>query len=278
MEPVARRGDVRHVIECCSMSERRSCRLLELDRSSYRYRPREQRDGKLCERLRQLAAAHPRYGYRRLGALLRREGQRVNHKKVERLYRQQGLAVRRRRRKRLVRSARTTAPALERANQQWSLDFVSDTTEKGRVLRLLTVIDAYTRECLAIETDTSLTGRRVTAALEKVLEQRPRPQTIRVDNGPEFTSRCFRSWCNDKGIRLDFIEPGKPTQNAFIESFNGRFRDECLNANWFHNLRHARLVVMAWRTQYNQQRPHSSLGYRTPYEFANRDLPVMPGR
>ena len=148
--------------------------------------------------------------------------------------------MRRRKRKRLVRSARATAPTPERANQQWSQDFVSDTTAQGRVLHLLTVIDAYTRECLAIETDTSLTGRRVTAALEKVLERRPRPQTIGGDNGPEFRSRWFRAWCDGKGIRLDFIEPGKPMQNAFIESFNGRFRDECLNANWFRNLRHAR--------------------------------------
>lgn len=259
------------------MSERRACGLLELDRSSYRYRPRQKRDEELCERLRQLAAAHPRYGYRRLGALLRREGQRVNHKKVERLYRQQGLAVRRRKRKRLVQGARATAPALERANQQWSLDFVSDTTAQGRTLRLLTVIDVHTRECLAIETDTSLSGRRVTAALDQVLAQRQRPQTIRVDNGPEFRSRWFRAWCAGQGIRLDFIEPGKPMQNAFIESFNGRLRDECLNANWFRNLRHARLVVAAWRTRYNHQRPHSALGYRTPVEFASRDLPVMPG-
>ena len=185
--------------------------------------------------------------------------------------------MRHRKRKRLTRSARAAAQALERANQQWSLDFVSDTTEKGRMLRLLTVIDAYTRECLAIETDTSLTGRRVTAALERILEQRPGPQTIRVDNGPEFTSRWFRAWCDEKGIRLYFIEPGKPMQNGFIESFNGRLRDECLNANWFRNLRHARLVVAAWRSQYNHQRPHSSLGYRTPYEFAQRELPVLLG-
>jgi len=277
MGPVARRQDVRHVIQRCSISERHACRLLGVDRSSYRYRPQEKQDEELCERLRQLAAAHPRYGYRRLGALLRREGQRVNHKKVERLYRQQGLAVRRRKRKRLVRGARAAAPALERANQQWSLDFVSDTTAQGRTLRLLTVIDVYTRECLAIETDTSLSGRRVTAALDEVLVQRSRPQTIRVDNGPEFRSRWFRAWCEGKGIRLDFIEPGKPMQNAFIESFNGRLRDECLNANWFRNLRHARLVVAAWRNRYNHQRPHSALGYRTPTEFANRDLPVMAG-
>ena len=177
MEAVAR-GEVQHVIERCSMSVRRACRLLGVDRSSYRYRPRPKDDEELCERLRALAARHPRYGYRRLGALLRREGHRVNHKKVERLYRQQGLAVRRRKRKRLTRSTRAAAQALERANQQWSLDFVSDTTEKGRMLRLLTVIDTYTRECLAIETDTSLTGRRVTAALERILEQRPGPQTV----------------------------------------------------------------------------------------------------
>ena len=267
MEPVAR-GEVQHVIERCSMSVRRACRLLGVDRSSYRYRPRPKDDEELCERLRALAARHPRYGYRRLGALLRREGHRVNHKKVERLYRQQGLAVRRRKRKRLTRSTRAAAQALERANQQWSLDFVSDTTEKGRMLRLLTVIDTYTREYLAIETDTSLTGRRVTAALERILEQRPGPQTIRVDNGPEFTSRWFCAWCDEKGIRLDFIEPGKPMQNGFIESFNGRLREECLNTHWFPHLADAQGKIAAWREDYNTQRPHSSLGYQTPREFA----------
>jgi putative transposase len=259
------------------MSERRVCRLLDIDRSSYRYRPRPNRNEELCARLRELGAEHPRYGYRRLGALLRREGRRVNHKKVERLYRQQGLAIQRRRRKRLARSARTSATALERANQLWSLDFVSDTTAQGRGLRLLTVVDAYTRECLVIETDTSLTARRVTAALEKVLDQRPPPRKIRTDNGPEFRSRWFQSWCHERGIRLDYIEPGKPMQNGIIESFNGRLRDECLNTNWFRNLRHARLTVAAWRNHYNQLRPHSALGYRTPNEFANRVLPVPLG-
>lgn len=259
------------------MSERRACRLLGLDRSSCRYRPKPKLDEELCARLRELAAQHPRYGYRRLGALLEREGRGVNHKKVERLYRQQGLAVRRRRRKRLAPGARASAPAAERANQLWSLDFVSDTTAQGRVLRLLTVVDAYTRECLAIEADTSLTARRVTAALERVLDDRPSPGKIRTDNGPEFRSRWFRAWCEGKGIRLDYIEPGKPMQNGIIESFNGRLRDECLNANWFRNLRHARLAVAAWRSHYNQLRPHSALGYRTPNQFANRDLPVILG-
>jgi putative transposase len=194
------------------MSERRACRLLGLDRSSCRYRPKPKLDEELCARLRELAAQHPRYGYRRLGALLKREGRGVNHKKVERLYREQGLAVRRRRRKRLAPGARASAPAAERANQLWSLDFVSDTTAQGRVLRLLTVVDAYTRECLAIEADTSLTARRVTAALERVLDDRPSPGKIRTDNGPEFRSRWFRSWCEAKGIRLDYIEPGKPAE------------------------------------------------------------------
>ncbi len=259
------------------MSERRVCGLLDIDRSSYRYRPRPNRNEELCARLRELAAQHPRYGYRRLGALLRREGRRVNHKKVERLYRQQGLALQRRRRKRLARGARPSATAPERANQLWSLDFVSDTTAQGRGLRLLTVVDAYTRECLVIETDTSLTARRVTAALERVLDERPQPQKIRTDNGPEFRSRWFQSWCHQRGIRLDYIEPGKPMQNGIIESFNGRLRDECLNTNWFRNLRHARLTVAAWRNHYNQLRPHSALGYRTPNEFAHRVLPVPLG-
>ncbi len=273
-----RRGDVRHVVAHSAMSERRACRLLGMDRSSYRYRPKPSGDDELCERLRTLAARHPRFGYRRLGALLRREGREVNHKRVARLYRREGLAVRRRKRKTLAHGARPATPRLERANQLWSLDFVSDTTAHGRALRLLTVIDAHTRECLAIETDTSLTGRRVTAALERILDERPLPLKIRTDNGPEFRSRWFQAWCAERGIRLDYIEPGRPMQNGVIESFNGRLRDECLNANWFRNLRHARLAVAAWRTEYNQRRPHSALGYQTPHEFANRDLPVMPGR
>lgn len=272
-----RRTDVQQVIERCSMSERRACRLLGVDRASYRYRPKPNQDAELCKRLRALAARHPRYGYRRLGALLRHEEPVVNHKRVERLYRREGLAVRRRKRKRLARSRPSAGPQLARANQLWSLDFVSDTTAQGRALRLLTMIDAYTRECLAIETDTSLTGRRVTAALERILDERPRPLKIRTDNGPEFRSRWFQAWCAERGIRLDFIEPGKPMQNAFIESFNGRLRDECLNANWFRNLCHARLAVAAWRIEYNQRRPHSALGYRTPQEFANRDLPATLG-
>ncbi len=259
------------------MSERRACRLLGMDRSSCRYRPIPKGDEELCERLRALAARHPRYGYRRLGALLRREGRAVNHKKVERLYRREGLAVRRSKRKRLARGAGPGTPQLERANQLWALDFVSDTPAQGRVLRLLTVVDAYTRECLAIETDTSLTGRRVTAVLERILDERPRPLKIRTDNGPEFRSRWFQAWCAERGIRLDYIAPGKPMQNGVIESFNGRLRDECLNANWFHNLGHARLAVAAWRTEYNQRRPHSALGYQTPNEFANREFPVIPG-
>ena len=142
---------------------------------------------------------------------------------------------------------------------------------------MLTVSDAYTRECLAIETDTSLTGRRVTAALERILDERPRPLKTRTDNGPEFRSRWFQAWCAESGIRLDYIEPGKPMQNGLIESFNGRLRDECLNTSWFYNLRHARLAVAAWRREYNQRRPHSALGYRTPNEFANREFSAPPG-
>lgn len=182
------------------------------------------------------------------------------------------------RHKRFAAGTRSTGPELERANQLWELDFVSDTTAHGRAPRLLTVIDAYTRECLAIETDTSLTGRRVTAALERILDERPQPEKVRTDNGPEFQSRWFQSWCAERGIRLEYIEPGKPMQNGVIESFNGRLRDECLNANWFLHLHHARLTVAAWRTEYNQRRPHSSLGYQTPNGFFNREFPVIPGR
>ena len=249
------------------VSERRACKLLELDRSSYRYEPRADRNAALREELMRLARQKPRYGYRRLGVLLERRGYRVNHKRLYRIYRQEHLAVRRLKRKRLVRPPAPIA-VLVRANQEWSMDFVMDGLATGRVLRMLTVVDSYTRECLAIEVASCLSSRRVTRVLEWVIEQRGAPETIRCDNGPEFTSRHFLAWCEDRGIRLLHIQPGRPMQNGWIESFNGRFRDECLNANWFTTMADARQKIEAWREQYNNERPHSSLGYRTPHEFA----------
>ncbi len=266
MERVSRRPDVAFVVEW-GRSERRACELLGMDRSSYRYRARGEADAEVQQELAGLARRKPRYGYRRLTVLLRRQGWKVNHKRVWQLCRRLGLTVRRRRRNRLVREP---APqrVLAAANQEWAMDFVSDAMATGQQLRALTVLEGYTRESLEIEAATSIGSRRVTRVLERIGAGRGLPESLRVDNGPEFTSRHFRSWCEQRGIRVIHIEPGKPVQNAVMESFNGRFRDECLNAHWFWNLGDARQKIAAWRQEYNYSRPHSALGYRTPAEFA----------
>jgi putative transposase len=249
------------------LSERRACKLLGVDRASYRYEPREDRAGPLREQLIELARQKPRYGYRRLGVLLGRCGWKVNHKRLYRLYREEHLAVRRLKRKRLWR-----APAprgeLRGANQEWAMDFVMDSLATGRMLRVFTLVDAYTRECLALEVDSCLSSRRVTRVLEWVIEQRGVPQTLRCDNGPEFTSRHFLGWCEQRQIAVLHIQPGKPMQNGRVESFQGRLRDECLNATWFETLNQARQKIEAWREEYNAERPHSSLNYQTPQAFA----------
>jgi len=225
-------------------------------------------DQELRERLRQLAGERRRFGYRRLHVMLMREGQVVNHKHVYRVYREEGLTVRRRSRKRVSREARVPLPAPLGADQLWSLDFVSDALSWGRKIRMLTVIDAYSRESLAIEVDTSLPGQRVARVLDRVIGERgAAPTEITLDNGPELTSRALDQWAYEKGVRLHFIEPGKPVQNAFIESFNGRLRDECLNEHWFPSLADARRIIEWWRIDYNQNRPHSSLGNLTPEEY-----------
>lgn len=250
------------------MSERHACRLVGIARSTKRYQRRHtDRERELRQRMRTLALERPRFGYRRLGALLAQEGWKVNHKCVYRLYRLEGLVVRRRRRKRLMRGLGKPAPAPQRWNERWSMDFVSDCISSGRTIRALTLVDDYTRECLAIEVDTSLGGLRVRRILENVIGTRGRPESIVVDNGPEFRGRALAAWSEQSRVRLQFIEPGKPTQNAFIESFNGRLREECLNANWFLSVADARRKIEAWRRDYNEHRPHSSLGYVPPQQF-----------
>jgi putative transposase len=251
------------------LSERRACELNDMDRSSYRYEPGEDRDTELRTRLTELARQKPRFGYRRLGVLLERSGEAVNHKRLFRIYQEAGLAVRRRERKRLERG-RAGMPLLSRPNQEWSIDFISDALATGRALRALTVLDGFTKEAPVIQVDSSLSAPRVTRALDEVIAERGKPEGIRVDNGPEFTSRCFVAWAEQRGITLIHIQPGKPVQNSFIESFNGRFRDECLNANWFTSMADARRKIEDWRIDYNQHRPHSSLAYRTPEEFARQ--------
>lgn len=224
------RRDVAFVMAGFAYSERQACKLLDLDRSSYRYESRPDRNIELREELITLARQKPRYGCRRLWALLSKRGHNVNVKRVYRLYRQEHLAVRRLKRKRLERmapvNAMPTAP-----NQEWALDFVSDGIANGRGIRILTVVDGFTRECPAIEVGVSLGSRRVTRVLERGIAERGTPQSLRCDNGPEFTSRHFIGWCEERGIALVHIQPGKPMQNGYLESFNGRLRDECLNAN-----------------------------------------------
>lgn len=247
-------------------SERRVCGLLVVAVSSYRYQTRRC-DAGLRERLVELARSKPRYGYRRLQVLLRREGERVNHKRLYRVYREAGLAMRRKQRKHCVRQGQPLG-ARTAANQEWALDFVHDAVACGRAIRVLSVVDAFTRECLALEVDTSFASPRVTRVLEGIVAERGAPQAIRCDNGPELTSRHFLAWCVERRIELRHIQPGKPIQNAQVESFHGRMREECLRVSWFENLFDARSKIAAWRTEYNEQRPHSSLGYRTPKEFA----------
>lgn len=249
------------------MSERQACKLVEVAVSSYRYSSRTVgRDDALRARLTELAQQYPRFGSPRLCVLLRREAAH-NHKLVERHYRELGLALRRKKRKRLVRDRVPMQPAA-RANQEWAMDFVSDAVSSGRHVRILTVVDVFTRECLALETDTSIGSLRVTRVLDRIIAERGSPQRIRSDNGPEFTSRAYLAWSLKQHIELVHIRPGKPIENAYIESFNGRLREECLNVSWFRNLFDARRQIDAWRDYYNAHRPHSALNYRTPHQFA----------
>ena len=251
------------------MSERHACRLLGLGRSTHRYRGRKaERDNAVRTRLKELAVQRMRFGYRRLTAMLVREGTPANHKRVYRLYREEGLAMRIRQRRRIRWNGVVARPAATRPNERWSMDFVSDCVSGGKVIRMLTIVDDCTRECPVIEVDTSLGGLRVRRVLDRIASERGLPEAIVVDNGPEFRGRALAAWSEQRGVRLEFIQPGKPAQNAYIESFNGRLRDECLNANWFTSLSDARRKIEAWRQDYNEQRPHSSLNYLPPAEFA----------
>jgi putative transposase len=265
----ARRSAASFVNDELKFSQRRACGLIGISESSYRYRSIRVVRPELRELLIELARQRPRYGYRRLHVLARREGFTVNHKLVYRLYREEGLAVRRRRRRRLVRE-RVPLELPAAPNERWSLDFVSDQLADGRCFRTLNIVDDFTRECRAIEVDTSLSGARVARALDALIAEHGRPTALLTDNGPEFTSRAVEVWAYQNTVELRFIQPGKPTQNAFVESFNGRFRDECLNEHWFESLAEAREVIEEWRLDYNQVRPHSSLGDLTPEEYAAR--------
>jgi putative transposase len=265
--PAQRRAAVTWLREHYPFSERRACRVVGIGRASAGDQPRRRSDEEVRARLRTIAAERPRFGYRRLQAVLRREGLVVNHKRVARLYREEGLAVRRRSRKRIGGTGRGRPASPTRPDEQWGLDFVADALATGRRIRLLNVLDLFTREALAIEVDVSLPGTRVVAVLERVARDRGTPDELVLDNGPELTGRALDEWAAEHGVRLRFIDPGQPRQNGVVESFNGRFRDECLNQSWFTSLADARIAVEGWRVDDNGSRPHSALGYQTPDEI-----------
>jgi putative transposase len=251
------------------LSERRACGLARLHRSTYRYQGHPPDDGHLRERLKALALKRRRYGSPRLTVLLHREGFADNHKRIERVYQEERLQVRRRRRKRVARASRRVAPSVpQQADQRWSMDFAHDCLADGRTIRALTIVDDFSRECPHIEVDTALGGQRVVRVLDYLVWRRGLPREIVLDNGPEFTSLALDQWAHRTGVTLHFIDPGKPIQNAFIESFIGKFRDECLNEHWFTSLADAQEKIETWRKEYNEYRPHSSLGYQTPTAFA----------
>jgi putative transposase len=233
-----------------------------------RYRSRAKDQTALRMRLRELAAVRVRYGYRRLHVLLRREGWQINVKRVYRLYRLEGLAVRSKIRKKRASALRPLLPPAQAPNEQWSMDFMTDSLVSGQRFRVLTLVDNMSRESLAVEVDRSLSGERVVAVLERLAARRGLPQVIQVDNGPEFTSRALDAWAHRHGVKLAFSRPGTPTDNPFIEAFNGRLRAECLDQQWFLSLDEARTCLEEWRRDYNTQRPHTALGNQTPAAFA----------
>jgi len=252
-----------------AVAERRACQALGFPRSSHRYQSVRDDQAALRIRIRDLAASRPRYGYKRLHVLLRREGLLVNAKLVYRLYCEEGLGIRRRSPKRRKScQVRQAQPAAQRTNEHWSMDFMSDQLFNGQRFRLLTLVDNFSRESLAIHVGQHISGDDVVRVLEGVVRERGKPGKIQVDNGPEFISKALDLWAYWNGVILDFSRPGKPTDNPFIESFNGRLREECLNQHWFVSLADAQEQIDAWRDDYNRERPHSALGHRPPIEFA----------
>lgn len=246
-------------------SMNKSCQLCNISRSSNGYKRKRQDD--IINRLKELAQKKRRYDCRRLHELLRHEGLVIKHKKTERLYRKVSLSLRIKKRLKLSAALRLSLPTSSKPNQLWAMDFVSDSLANCRRFRCLNIIDLYTRECLKIVVDTSINGVRVASTLDTLKELRGLPETIITDNGSEFTSKAMSMWAQANLVNIAFIRPGKPMENGFAESFNGRFRDECLNEQWFTSMKDAREKIEAWREEYNSCRPHSSLGMKTPKEF-----------
>lgn len=269
VKPAGKKPIVARLVEHFHLSERKACHLVGLSRTGYRYQARPKQDQALRERLKILAAEHSRYGYLLLHGLLKAEGLVINKKRTYRLYTEEGLQVRTKKRKKLQRP-RLPMEVPSVPNQRWSMDFVSDQLSDGRRFRVLNVMDDFTKEMVGQLASVSISGRMVARFLNQLADQRDLSPIIICDNGPEFTSKAMFFWAKEQGVKLGFIQPGKPTQNAFIESLNGKFRNECLNQHWFRSLEEARREIDQWREHYNTVRPHSSLGYLPPVEFAKQ--------
>ena len=253
------------------LSQRRVSRLVRVSRTLFSYRPKLNKlNEKIRKRLKELAARYRRFGAWKFHKILRREGFEVNHKRVERIYREEHLSLRERKRKKLKAVSRVALPRPVRANQQWSMDFIHDKLWEGRKFRSLSIVDTFTHECLALEVDSSLKGERVKRVLERLASERGLPEAITVDNGPEFISQVMDEWAYRRGVKLDFIRPGKPTDNPFVESFHDKFRDECLDEHYFSTLPEARTIIEDWRIEFNTFRPHRTLKGLTPEEFAQQ--------
>lgn len=272
--PAVKRQAVAHLCAAHEVSQRRACRTIGVERTSVRYRSIRPDDAVLRSRLRELAAIRRRFGYRRLLILIRREGTVVNHKKLRRLYRQERLQVRKRAGRKRALGTRAPMTIPQGPNQRWSLDFVSDQLKDGRRFRILAVVDDFTRECLALVADTSLSGLRTARELDAIVLRRGKPTSIVSDNGTEFTSMAILNWCQQTSVAWRYIAPGKPTQNAFIESFNGKLRDELLNETLFASLAHARVALADWMEDYNTVRPHSAIGNVPPANYAKLSDPA----
>ena len=255
---------------------RRACEVVRLGRSTYYYVPHRDEQQLLRMKIRDYAGARVRYGYLRIHVLLQREGLKINKKRVYRMYCLEGLNLRRKPKKKRVSAPRIEVQSESRPNESWAMDFVSDQLFNGKRFRSLTMLDSYTRECLAIHVDRSIQGTDVVEGLDRLKTSRGVPDYLRVDNGPEFISKALDLWAYQEGVRLHFSRPGKPTDNALIESFNGSFRDECLHTNWFLSVGDARQKIEQWRRDYNEFRPHSSLAYKTPSEFATDQRMLTP--
>jgi transposase InsO family protein len=268
--PAAKREAVACLRDKFQMSERRACKLIKADRQMVRYRSTRPPETALRTRLRELANERRRFGYRRLFVMLRREGEASGINRIYRLYREEGLGVRRRKGRKRAVGVRAPILVEARPNARWSLDFVHDQMANGRRFRILNITDDITHECLGAIPDTSISGKRVARELTTIIERRGKPGMIVSDNGTELTSNAIFAWCKDHKIDWHYIAPGKPMQNGFVESFNGRMRDELLNETLFFSLDHARSIIAAWKDDYNTTRPHSSLAYQTPAAYAGK--------